>query len=114
MASSTEHEASSAFVFARGTATDHTRSAPTARTTTEHPGTATEHPGQHQVATGKFFAKQRQLQWVRVAEELWEYGHIVIGLDGASGGFQGLVDDGDVVYAVVTGSLQVIDYFHGR
>ena len=66
MASGTEHEASSAFVLTSGTATEHPGSELTTGTTTEHPGTATEHSGQHQVATGKFFAKQRQLQWARV------------------------------------------------
>ena len=110
MASGAEHEASSAFVFASGTATEHPGSAFTTGTTTEYPGTATEHSGQHQVANGRwFFAKQRQLQWAHVAGELWQHEHVIIGLDGASGGFQGLVDDGDVVYVVGAGSLQMID-----
>ena len=65
-----------------------------------------------------FFAKQRQLQWAHAAEELWECGRHpeaqAFGLDGASGGFQGLVHDGDVVYVVGVGSLQRIDYFHGK
>ena len=82
---------------------------------TEHSRTAIEHSGQHQVANERWvFARQRQLWWAHVAGHLWKHGGLVIGLDGASGGFQGLVDDGDVVYVVGSGSLQMIDYFHGQ
>ena len=59
------------------------------------------------------WAKRRQVQWFRVAGELWKHGRLAIGLDGASGGFQGLVNDHDVVYVIGEGSMQRMDYFHG-
>ena len=42
--------------------------------------------------------------------ELWKHG-LAIGLDGASGGFQGLVNDRDVVYVISKGSMQQVDHF---
>jgi hypothetical protein len=48
-----------------------------------------------------------------VTGELWKHGGLAIGLDGASGGFQGLVNDHDVVYVIGEGSMQWMDYFHG-
>ena len=104
----------SAFVPTTGTATEHPESALTTGTATEHSRTAAEHSGQHQVANGRWFwAKWRQVQWAHVTGELWKHGGLAIGLDGASGGFQGLVNDHDVVYVIGEGSMQWMDYFHG-
>ena len=104
----------SAFVPTAGTATEHPESALTTGTATEHSRTAAEHSGQHQVANGRWlWAKWRQVQWARVTGELWKHNRLAIGLDGASGGFQGLVNDHDVVYVIGEGSMQCVDYFHG-
>ena len=97
------------------TATEFLGSALTTGTSTAHPGTATEDSSKEQIAAARFvFTKQRQIQWAHATEELWRHGHGVIGLDGASGGFQGLVADGGVVYVVGLGCLQMIDYWHGK
>jgi hypothetical protein len=58
-------------------------------------------------------AKWRQVQWAHVTTELWEHTRLAIGVDGASGGFHGLVNDHDVVYVIGEGSMQWVDYFHG-
>ena len=103
------------FVHTAGTATEHPGSALTTGTTTEHLRTAADQSAQHQVANGRrLFAIQRQVQWAHVAREMWEHRGLAIGLDGASGGFQGLVMEGDVVYVIGEGSLQMIDYFTVR
>ena len=62
---------------------------------------------------GGRFAKWRQVQWAHVTGELWEHTRLAIGVDGASGGFHGLVNDHDVVYVIGEGSMQWVEYFHG-
>ena len=70
-------------------------------------GTAGEHFGRW------LWTMRRQVQWLRVTVELWKHGRLAIGLDGASGGFQGLVNARDVVYVKGEGSMQWVDYFFG-
>ena len=100
-------------VHTTGTATEHTGSALTTGTTTEHSRTVADQSARRQVAA-QLFAVQRQVRWAHVAREMWEHRGLAIGLDGASGGFQGLVMEGDVVYVIGEGSLQMIDYFHAQ
>ena len=81
------------------------------------------------VESRRLLAQQRQLQWASATEELWEQWqpYMAIGRDGASGGFQGLLHEGAVVYVVGAfepdaarhshgapklASLQKIDHFH--
>jgi hypothetical protein len=59
------------------------------------------------------WTKRRQVQWFGVTGELWKHERLAIGADGASGGFQGLINDHDVVYVIGEGSMQWVDYFHG-
>ena len=53
---------------------------------------------------------RRQVQWLGVTCELWKHKRLAIGLDGASGGFQGLVNDRDVVYVKGEGLLWVKEF----
>jgi len=71
-------------------------------------GNAAEHFGRW------LWTRQRQVQWFGVTRELWKHGRLAIGLDGASGGFQGLVNEHDVVYVKGGCSMQWVDHFFGR
>jgi hypothetical protein len=70
-------------------------------------GTAAEHFGRW------LWTKRRQVQWFGVTGELWKHERLAIGADGASGGFQGLVNDHDVVYVIGEGSMRMVDHFFG-